>query len=297
MPKLDRLPEKSIIRGLRGILDFYVHKSQPMVRTWPNKPAPYDRKQTQPTLDLSRDLDFTFHTHTKCVRDVWKANAASGSWTWRDLAYRFFFGTHFDRDTFDRYSGYNYGLYYPPGKTWKVPRPDPLQRYWTVTRILSIGTGFGGLIKFELNGAPPHPIFINGPRPPKPVQEWRTRRGEDIFCGYTWQWPRGTRFNSPHPIYSDPNAPASGVRLGFGNAIRFVQLVSMTLDNGYIWPCYGPLVMVFEPFVVPYAPNFLYISPYRVTSKAYTYELPFPPLPGAPPPWDYCDDFGVVLPP
>lgn len=40
MAVLERLPEQSIIDGLRGALDFYVYRGIPCVRSWPrNKHA------------------------------------------------------------------------------------------------------------------------------------------------------------------------------------------------------------------------------------------------------------------
>ncbi|MBA7572831.1 hypothetical protein ES708_14618 [subsurface metagenome] len=39
MAKLDLMPAEAIIDGLKGVLDFYMHKGVPMVRTWPRSPG------------------------------------------------------------------------------------------------------------------------------------------------------------------------------------------------------------------------------------------------------------------
>ena len=39
MAKLDLMPQQAIIDGLKGSLDFYVHKGIPCVRVWPRSPG------------------------------------------------------------------------------------------------------------------------------------------------------------------------------------------------------------------------------------------------------------------
>ncbi len=37
--RLDAIPDKSIVDGLKGVLDFYVHKGAAMCRSWPRSPG------------------------------------------------------------------------------------------------------------------------------------------------------------------------------------------------------------------------------------------------------------------
>lgn len=39
MARLDIMPSKAVIDGLKGVLDFYNHKGIPCVRTWPRSPG------------------------------------------------------------------------------------------------------------------------------------------------------------------------------------------------------------------------------------------------------------------
>lgn len=43
MAVLNRMPEKAIVDGFKGRVDFYVHKTRPMARRWPRY---YPRKST-----------------------------------------------------------------------------------------------------------------------------------------------------------------------------------------------------------------------------------------------------------
>lgn len=51
MARIDILPEQSIIDGYKGKLDFYVHKGQPCVRSWPRytprQPYPLEKANQQ----------------------------------------------------------------------------------------------------------------------------------------------------------------------------------------------------------------------------------------------------------
>ncbi len=78
----------AIINGFKGTLDFYVHKGQVCVRTWPR----YSPRQ--PTTDEQANQNrFVTATRlasqvTPSVRGAYLAMAQGTRWTWKDIFIR-----------------------------------------------------------------------------------------------------------------------------------------------------------------------------------------------------------------
>lgn len=39
MAKITKMPSMAIVNGFKGTIDFYVHRGQPCVRSWPRSPG------------------------------------------------------------------------------------------------------------------------------------------------------------------------------------------------------------------------------------------------------------------
>lgn len=92
MAKLLKMPSREIISAFAGVLDFYVWKGIPCVRSWPRKP----KMPRSPAVQTSANLFGYFATELSSSPPNIIARAtelAEGTaWTWRDLRYRAIYG-------------------------------------------------------------------------------------------------------------------------------------------------------------------------------------------------------------
>ena len=92
MAKLLQLPEAAIIDGFRGVLDFYVWKGIPCVRSWPqNKASGFTPGAllNQPILARSARLKRFISPSLKVGLDRYRSG---GNYVWADVHTAAYFG-------------------------------------------------------------------------------------------------------------------------------------------------------------------------------------------------------------
>lgn len=84
MTRLEALPEDSIIKGLKGAVDFYYWKGIPVARKWPRKanytPSPQEQASRS---QFGENLSALSNLPAELVEGVMKELQNNG-WTWRD---------------------------------------------------------------------------------------------------------------------------------------------------------------------------------------------------------------------
>jgi hypothetical protein len=99
--KLRSLPELEVIKGFRGILDFYVHKGIPCARRWPRRPRVPRSPASQQTAALFATAVKAFSSADASVRAAAKAMVSQSDLTWRDAMLRAYWGLLIDAMTID----------------------------------------------------------------------------------------------------------------------------------------------------------------------------------------------------
>ncbi len=92
MAKLQRLPALSVIDGFRGVLDFYVFKGIPCVRSWPQNKASGETpgaRLNQPMLARSARLKRFIAPTVKVGLDRYRSG---GNYVWADVHTAAYFG-------------------------------------------------------------------------------------------------------------------------------------------------------------------------------------------------------------
>lgn len=92
MAKLTALPEEAIIAGFRGVLDFYLWKGVPCVRSWPRKPKLPRSPAVQAASQTFGYLSTAFSSTPPVIKAQAEALAVGTAWTWRDVRYRAAYG-------------------------------------------------------------------------------------------------------------------------------------------------------------------------------------------------------------
>jgi len=86
MAVVDQLPEYEIIRAFRGVLDFYVHRGQYVVRSWPRPPSgPRSPAVTAAAVTFAALARALSSTHPLVQQDL-ESYYGNSEWTWRDAA-------------------------------------------------------------------------------------------------------------------------------------------------------------------------------------------------------------------
>lgn len=142
--KLDRLPAAHIIRGFRGVLDFYVDHGQPRVRRWPqNKHAGYTPGGNYNRTLFARANTFASQAAPN-VRHALSLNVGGTGYTWKDLYVHSYLG------------GSPLTHKRPSYPTETLPDDDPDPALWTLPSYILYGTTTGYSWKGE-HGSPPDP--------------------------------------------------------------------------------------------------------------------------------------------
>lgn len=88
MVKLARMPDRDIVDGFKGAVDFYMYKDTPVARKWPRwsarEPHP-DERVNQDAFAYINRMAGQLPTY---VIDQYKKMAASTPFTWKDLLVR-----------------------------------------------------------------------------------------------------------------------------------------------------------------------------------------------------------------
>ena len=85
MPKIDHLPALEVIRGLRGILDFYYWKGVPCVRKWPVIPKSHRSPKAVASAAIFGAIIQGFALVGSTLKTLYEQDAAAQPRTARDI--------------------------------------------------------------------------------------------------------------------------------------------------------------------------------------------------------------------
>lgn len=92
MVKIGHIPNRTIVAGLRGLVDFYVQHGQPMARAWPqNRHSGFVWNSVQASLRFARYQVLLKCTHPNIIA-LWRAVARPTAWTWREYSMKGYLG-------------------------------------------------------------------------------------------------------------------------------------------------------------------------------------------------------------
>ena len=86
MARLLQLPNKSIIDGFKGTIDFYVNRGQPCARKWPRKPHHPKTPEQVAHWNEFAWLNKLLPTLPANIHQAYVEEAYSGNVTWKDMA-------------------------------------------------------------------------------------------------------------------------------------------------------------------------------------------------------------------
>lgn len=92
MPRLNRLPALEVIRGLKGVLDFYYWKGIPCVRKWPRTPPSHRTAKSLAAAALFGAVVHAYALVGGAVKALFDQDAADQPRTGRDLYVSAVFG-------------------------------------------------------------------------------------------------------------------------------------------------------------------------------------------------------------
>lgn len=87
MAKLTSLPNTTIIDGLKGTLDFYVHKGIPCCRSWPQWKLTSRSPAVQAAAANFSAVAAALKLITPEVKAAYSFMARGNNWTWKDWAF------------------------------------------------------------------------------------------------------------------------------------------------------------------------------------------------------------------
>jgi len=93
--RLDVLPSEAIIDGLKGILDYYVHKGIPCVRSWPRSPGHRRAPAVEAQWAAFSWAAANWNSLTPEVQAAYTQTAQGSSLTGRDLFMKSFISDYF----------------------------------------------------------------------------------------------------------------------------------------------------------------------------------------------------------
>jgi len=202
MVKLDRLPTKSVIKGLAGVLDFYVINGQAIVRRWPKKYTGPSTPKATCNQRRFRDFQKGQKYWNRPTKKLCQHAAVRSGWRWNDYAYKCYMGR------------VPYAPLFRPPEEPQVfkPCPDFVGRFFLMHHCF--------LQLWRVSNYPPsHPTKAGQPRylcdvvfwvnepslrlklvvqytPPHTLPHWKTQRGETKQCG-----EEPVAFHNPHEYY------------------------------------------------------------------------------------------------
>lgn len=86
------MPAQAVIDGYKGIIDFYLWKGIPCVRSWPRKPKMPRSPAVQASAAIFGALATAFSDTPPNIRARASELAVGTAWTWRDVRYRAAYG-------------------------------------------------------------------------------------------------------------------------------------------------------------------------------------------------------------
>lgn len=95
MAKLDQLPEKSIVDGLKGTVDFYYWNGIPVARSWPRSPSMPRTRAVQETWPTFNEAVKLWTYLPQLVRDTYIATSAGMKMSGRDLFVKSYLSGYF----------------------------------------------------------------------------------------------------------------------------------------------------------------------------------------------------------
>lgn len=85
MTVLKNLPELAVIRGFKGILDFYVWMGLPVVRRWPRSPGTRRTPEVEAQWSAWRYASQNWQSLSPRVQEAYRLTASGLDWSGRDL--------------------------------------------------------------------------------------------------------------------------------------------------------------------------------------------------------------------
>jgi hypothetical protein len=86
MATIDALPDYSVIKAFRHVLDYYVHRGTPCVRGWPRSPSGPRSAAVMASATTFANLSKALSQTDLAVRAQLEAAYGHASWTWKDAA-------------------------------------------------------------------------------------------------------------------------------------------------------------------------------------------------------------------
>lgn len=90
MARVDKLPERAIIDGFKGVIDFYDHRGIACVRKWPTYRPRKPHAAEAANQQLFALAVQTWPTLSASVKTAWADMAAASTFTGRDAFTSFF---------------------------------------------------------------------------------------------------------------------------------------------------------------------------------------------------------------
>jgi hypothetical protein len=85
MAKLASLPEKDVIAGFKGVIDYYVRDGVPIVRKWPRPHRPSLTPQVIANQQAFADAVALWNTLDPSVQAAYNAMASGSTMSGRDM--------------------------------------------------------------------------------------------------------------------------------------------------------------------------------------------------------------------
>ncbi len=83
---IDQIPAPEIIMAYRGVLDFYVHRGQAIVRAWPRPPSAPRVPAVTAAASTFGAIAHRLSSTAPLVQQMLARAYAGSEWTWRDAA-------------------------------------------------------------------------------------------------------------------------------------------------------------------------------------------------------------------
>lgn len=92
MAKVEAMPSRAVIDGLRGVIDFYEWRGIACVRSWPRYAPSSQTKATKTSAGAFAYVQSQTNTLPANVVESWRWLASQSNLTWRDWMARAYMG-------------------------------------------------------------------------------------------------------------------------------------------------------------------------------------------------------------
>ena len=237
MVKLPELPDRNVVRALKGKVDFYRWKGIHVARAWPRKSTV---RQTEGSRQQQRWLQRSMDS-SRIVSSQIKGNhflsSRFGRWTWRDHFMVYYFGTiKPDHDP---------GALDHPHET-PFPNPDPLNHYWGIIAYRMVHDEPNNPV-LEIIPTQPMDIYLHINRRVPAVEQRRvTRPGILYHAGvYHDHSLEGSAFFGSTDNNIIWRFPLVNFAINFPNRWHFLKFISRDAATGHVGLGHSPIFALF----------------------------------------------------